>query len=370
MATLENLVIVGVRDNPEKDLVDTEAEMARFYLNVWKSERPEEPVVLPVPYRGGLFGGFNDLITLSHYLLLADAEGIMVYDLNDLSQGYKELNGVKGVSEQLCNTSNYLISNLQNNVQIRSWNNIIASIKRSKPTDEFIEIPYREIQIDDEGSTTLSTIPVRNSDIEFTIMNNNDEKTYLIEPKSCYSRQVELRSKVEFPYTFQRREQYHVVPTGSSNYLIFTEATSDEQYPNRVYSLNIGDIPTITELEPLECENRRILSMVPSDSNGLILLSNYQGRSFLEVLDPQRRIIVKSKRLANHYAYGNRLYQADGKLLIIDYLKNKISDTQSEDFIQLLGADFDTPIPRISSIWENPQYLYINLANEFSTITA
>ena len=359
MATLDNLLIVGVRVIPDAQLVGFQEGMIRYYLNIWNLHNPDQPHAIPVPYRGGYIGGFNDLTALDRYLLVADGEGILPYDLADPSRGYSELRGVDELSCLIAKTPNYLVSCLDNLIQLRSLHDIIHSLGKSSFNNEQVDVPIRETQHQGEGDTALSMIAIPNTQHELVLLNNAVDKTYLINPVTLETMTVQFKSKQEFPYTFQRREQYHFIPAESSKHLIFTESTSDDKHPNRVYSFDIRGPPTITELEPLELEGRQIISMLPSNKDFLTLLTNQHDHSYVETLDPIHRQILHSRPLSRQYDLGDRLHQVGGDLLIVRHLKSEIVDAESEQSITLTGAENDVPIPEISSTWEVPQYLYV-----------
>ena len=359
MARLDNLLIIGIRDNSEIDPDGAEKGMTHYYANIWSSRCPSVSTVVPVPYRGGYIGGFNHITALDRYLIIADGEGILAYDLSDPSKGYAELTEAHEVSEHMCKTSNYLASCLDNLIHVRSLDRIIAPLKQSNFSNTQIDIPFRQIQHMDKGDTALSMIPIPNTHDELVLLNNADDRTYMINPKTLESMAVQIQSKQQFPHTFQRREQYHFLRTDESQHLIFTESTSDDKHPNRVYSFDIRGPPTITELEPLELPGRQILSMLPSKKDRLTLLINYSDHSHLETLDPSNRRILNSKPLSRRYDLGDRLQQVGDDLLIVRHLENKIVDAKSEQSITLTGAENDVPIPEISSTWSVPQYLFV-----------
>jgi len=359
MRSLDNLLIIGIRDNPEIEFDETEAGMPHYYLNLWKSDRPSEPLISPVPYRGGYIGGFNDVTAIDQYLLVADGEGILAYDLANPFKGYTEFTGVGEVSEMMCRTSNYLVSCLDNLIQILSLNDIVKALQKSCFSDQPIDIPFKEIHHSGEGDTALSMVSVENNSNEIVLLNNANDETHLIDPVKGQTHRVRFLTEQQFPYTFQRQDQYHPIKVGDKEYTIFTESTSNDMHPNRIYSLDIRGPPTIKELEPLELENRQILSMVPTLYNQLTLLTDHNGRNYIESFEPNRRKILNSRPLNRRYELGDRLQQVDNDLLIVDHLKNEIVDVATEDSIHLTGAENDVPIPEISSTWEVPQYLYV-----------
>ena len=181
----------------------------------------------------------------------------------------------------------------------------------------------------------------------------------MLDPNSGRIEQIMTMTPQHYPYTFQRREQYHFIPASPSKYLVFTESTSDDQNPNRVYSLSIRGPPTVKELEPLELRGRQILSMLPPNENLLTLLTNHDDHSYVETLDTTTRKIHDSRPLSRRYDLGDRLHQVGGDLLIVRHLQNEIVDAESEAYIKLTGAVNDVPIPEISSTWDVPQYFYV-----------
>ncbi|MCH7574807.1 MAG: hypothetical protein IIA59_06750 [Candidatus Marinimicrobia bacterium] len=359
MATLDNLLILGVRDAPDTESSDLAIGMTHYSLNIWSSTRLHDPTVVSVPYRGDYTGGFSHLTILHTYLFIADGEGIITYDLTDPSRGFVELRGVDEVSCLMAETPNYVVSCLSNLIQVRSLDHILQALHRSPFNSEQVDIPYRQFQHEGEGDTVLSMIPIVTDADEFVLLNDADDNTYLIEPELGQTERVDVRLDSEFPYAFQRQEQYHPIHQDKSKYLIFTESTSDGQEPNRVYSMDIRGPPIIEELEPLHFKGRQILSMLPAQKDRLTLLTNYDGKSHLEVLDPFQREIIKSRPLERAYDLGDRLQNVDDDLLIVRHLKNEIVDAESEQSITLTGAENDVAIPEISSTWKVPQYLYV-----------
>lgn len=359
MASLDNLLIVGIRGNSETEFGDLQEGKPHYYLNIWRSRQPYEPQIIPVPFRGGYFGGFTHLAQVDQYLLVADGEGILAYDLTDLSKGYAEFGGVDEVSSLICKTSNYLVSCLDNLIQIRSLDDMAAHLQRTGFANQQLDIPFRQTQHQGEGDTALSIVPIVDSQQDFALLNNAGYESYLIEPNLGSVQKVEAPSKEGFPYTFQRREQFHLIPTEPSKYLVFTEATSGEQRPNRVYSFDIRGPPTIAEAEPLELDGKQIVSMLPSNNDHLTILTNYSDLSHLETLDPSSRRILNSKHLSRKYDLGDRLQNVGDDLLIVRHLQNEIVDAESEAYIKLTGAENDVPIPEISSTWDVPQYFYV-----------
>ena len=359
MSSLDNLLIIGVRKNPDLRFIDLEKGITHYSLNLWRAHHPYEPQVVPVPYRGGFFGGFNDLKALDKYLLIVDGESILAYHLTDLNKGYAEFMGVEEVSESACETHNHMVSCLDNFIQIRSLDDITSVLQQAAFSNEHVEVPYRQIQHRGRGDTVLSMMAIENGSSEFALLNDAEDQSYLIFPSSGRAHSVEFLTKQEFPHTFQRREQFHFIPEDQSKYLIFTESTSDNRHRNRVYSFNIRGPPTITELEPLQLPETQIESMLLDEGNHLNLLSNQEGISFLQRLDPIRREIISSRPLARTYEPGDRLQEVGGQLLIVRHLENEVVDAETEDSVMLTGAENDIPIQEISSTWNVPQYLYV-----------
>jgi len=366
MTSLENLLIVGVRENPDLESTDLEEGTPHYYLNLWSTNRPDGPSLVPVGYRGGYTGGFNHVTALDRYLLVADGESILAYNLTDPSMGYAELTGVDEISVMICMTPSYLVSCLDNLIQVRSFADITQGLRRSSFNNEQIEVPFRQTQHQGQGDTALSMITIPGTEDELVLLNNANDKTYMINPKTLDTMAVQIRSKQQFPNTFQRQQKYHFLLEEPSRYTVFTESTfhqfseeSEHQHPNRVYSFDIRGPPTLQELESLVLENRRILSMVPTLYNQLTLLIDHNGRNYIETLEPNRRKILNSRPLNRRYELGDRLQQVDNALLIVRHLKNEIVDVATEDSIRLTGAENDVPIPEISSTWEIPQYLCV-----------
>ena len=359
MVSLDKLIVVGIHDNTVQEGIDLEEGMIHYTLNIWPNNQHSQPITLPVLYRGGYIGGFNNVTNLNKYLMVADGEGLFAYDLANPTKGYAELKDVNEASEGICATSRFVVSCWDNEIQVRSRDDIATALKDSNFSGEQIDIPYRQFQHHGKGDTVLSMIPLLGDGDENIVLNNATDKSYLIDPQQGQSQPVRFSSKQEFPYTFQRREQFHIIPEDHSKFLIFTESTSDDCEPNRVYSLDIRGPPTITELEPLELEGKQIFSMLPSENDQLTLLANHGGMSYIETLEPHQREIINSRPLGRKYELGDRLHQIEDGLLIVRHLKNEIVDPTTEESIKLTGAENDIPIPEISSTWEVPQFLYV-----------
>lgn len=359
MVSLDNLLLISIRDGKDDRTTELREGITHYYLNLWHCSNPTEPTIIPVPYRGGYIGGFNDITTLDDYILVADGKGILAYDIQSGSKDYVEMEGVDEISQILCKTPKYLISCWDNVVQIRSLGDIIGNLKNVKFKGGAINVPSYETRHEGENENILSLVRIKNGLKEIVLLNNTGEKTILIDPNTGRAQSVEVSSEQHFSHTFQRQEQYHPIKIGDKEYTIFTESTSDDIHPNRIYSLDIREPPTIDELEPLVLENRQILSMVPTLYNQLTLLTDHNGRNYIETLEPNRRKILNSRPLNRRYELGDRLQQVDNDLLIVRHLKNEIVDVATEDSIRLTGAENDVPIPEISSTWEIPQYLYV-----------
>ena len=360
MKSLDNLLIVGVQSGPGMEFMSLKKDVSRYSLNIWSTNQPAAPLVIPIPCRGdGYRGGFNHITAQDHYLFAANGEGILTIDLTYPNRGYVEFTGVNEISEYLCNTSGYLISCLDNLIQVRSLDDITTALEGSNFGGMQINIPYHQLQHEGEGDTILSLLEIPGTKEEYALLNDASDHSYLIHPESGQVQRVGYSTKQQFPFTFQRREQYHFIPTESSKHVVFTESTSDDQEPNRVYSLDIRGPPTIAELAPLALEHRQILSMITTLDNRLTLLTNHDGRSHVEDLDPFQRTITDSRSLKQKYDLGDRLQQVGHDLLIVRHLKNEIVDAVTEESIRLTGAENDIPIPEISSTWRVPQYLYV-----------
>ncbi len=362
MTSLDNLIVVGVQDEDESMYLNAgmpSEGMPRYHLNLWRTSNLTDPTIIAVPYRGGYPGGFADTTLLNNYLLAADGDGILAYDLDYPSGGYTEFFRVEGVSHLICKTADYLISVMSNLIQIRSLDEVTIALNQSAFSNDQLDVPFRGIQHEGAGDTALSMVPIGNYGNGFALLNDANDKTYLIDPRSGQAQKVGFSSKQEFPYTFQRREHFHLIPTEPSKYLVFTESTSDDKHSNRVYSFDIRGPPTIEELPPLELPDRQIISMLPSNKDRLSLLTNYNDLSHLEILDSTNRRILNSMPLSRRYDLGDRLQEVDGHMLIVRHLENEIVDVQTEESIKLTGAENDVPIPEISSTWEVPQYLFV-----------
>ncbi|MCH8836270.1 MAG: hypothetical protein IIA60_00550, partial [Candidatus Marinimicrobia bacterium] len=272
MKSLDNLLIVGVQSGPGMEFMSLKKDVSRYSLNIWSTNQPAAPLVIPIPCRGdGYRGGFNHITAQDHYLFAANGEGILTIDLTYPNRGYVEFTGVNEISEYLCNTSGYLISCLDNLIQVRSLDDITTALEGSNFGGMQINIPYHQLQHEGEGDTILALFPIPGLGEEYALLNNATDKSYLIDPQQGQCQPVRFSSKQQLPYTFQRREQFHFITTEPSKHLVFTESTSDDQQQNRVYSLDIRGPPTITELEPLDLNGRQILSMLPSENDQLTL---------------------------------------------------------------------------------------------------
>jgi len=253
MAALESYVIVGVRRNPDIESIDLVKGITHYSLNLWRALQPGEPQVIPVLYRGGYRGGFSAVTAIDNYLLVADGTGILAYDLGAPSKGYIEFSGVNEVSDAICKTPNYIVSCLHNLIQVRTRKDILEYLKDSEFSDRQMDIPYRLFQHEGEGNTNLTLIPLVDDSKEMILLNNAEDNSYLIEPRSGHTRKVEVLSESGFPHTFQRQQQYHLISEGQSQYTVFTESTfrgsikpsPSDRHPNRVYSLDIRGPPIV-----------------------------------------------------------------------------------------------------------------------------
>jgi len=370
MDSLVNLLIIGVRAEMRNPMNLLEEGIHYYSLNLWLSNQPDDPINIITPYRGGYIGGFNDATVLNRNLLIADGEGILAYDLAEPSKGYAEFNSVREVSDAICATPNQIVSCLHNMIQVREKNEVVEILKGAEFLNRQVDIPYRQLQYPGEGDTVLDMLPIVRDDHEAILLNNAENRSYLIPLDGNQPQEVALRTDKAFSDAFQRQQQYHFMSMQPSLYTVFTESTfrasnmpsSDDQYPNRVYSLDIRGPPIVEELEPLHFKGRQILSMLPTQNDRLTLLTKYDGRSHLEILDPFQREILNSRHLSRKYELGDRLQKVDEDLLIVRHLKNEIVDASTEDYIHLTGAENDVPIPEISSTWNVPQYLYVSKA--------
>ena len=345
MGTIDDLIAISIRKESVEPIEALKSGMPHYTIVLWHGSSSNAPLEIEVPYRGGVQSGFNDLLTYSEYLFIADAEGVIAYDLTRLATEYAALKWVGEISQRIISTSDSLITSWDRLVQGRSLIDLVNGLDASKFEGEEIVVPYRELDIEDGPENIL--------------LNNSGDRSHLISSLATNSKRVEFTSKQEFPYTFQRREQFHILPYQPSQYSIFTESTSDDRHPNRVYSLDIRGPPTITEHEPLHLKDRQILSMIPTPENQLTILTNREGSSYVETLEPHRREILASRPLGGTYELGDRLQQIENDLLIVRHLHNEIVDVATEASIHLTGAENDIPIPEISSMWNVPQYLYV-----------
>lgn len=361
MASISKLVAIGVQLHPDFEFSPSKVRATRYYLNIWDTGDPNLPTQVPVPYRGGYIGGFNDLLTPQNYVFLADGEGILCHDLSHPSKGHVELKGVDEVSDQFCKTSKHLISGLHHVLQVRSLDDILSHLEKAQPSDKIIDVPYQELEYRsmDEGDTILSMLPFGPKYTDKIILNTADDKTFLFDPNSLEAQAVLDHTGLDFPHRFQRREKYHFIQTDLGEYLVVTESTSDKQHPNRVYSINIRGPPSIKELEALELHDKQILSMNRTSEYYLQLLIKYRDKTFLQLLHPFTREIQDSRELKRKYDLGDRLHQVGDQLLIVRHLKDQIVDAESEEYIKLSGAENNVAIPEISSTWEYPQYLCV-----------
>ena len=362
---LENLVVVSGSENSDFDFEEPKERDIRFYLNIWNSSKPNKPNTVAVPYRGGYRAGdgLNDVRLEGRYLFVADNEGILCYDINNLLQGYTELGGVHEVSALLCKTSKYLISGAMKWVQIRRLDKISKQLKNSDFSNGQVEMPFDELAYDSEGDTFLSMMGFGSEGQEKIILNTASDKSYLIDPES---RKVEQMKVIDglFPNTFQRRSKYHFIKNGDNSYLIFTEYSKEDQsHDIRVYSLSLAtSSPSIKEIRSFE--NEEIISMLLPPNEEMKILWKNRMQSYLETMDPISFAEGKEKRiqqrgLKKSYHLGDRLQEVDGQLLIVRHEEDEIVDAVTEESIKFTGAVNDLAIPEISSIWENPQFLYV-----------
>ena len=72
MKPLDNLLIYGVSNNFEFDPGVDEEGTIRYSINQWESNKPKNPSIIPIQYRGSSFSTFNDMITQKDNLLVVD----------------------------------------------------------------------------------------------------------------------------------------------------------------------------------------------------------------------------------------------------------------------------------------------------------
>ena len=365
MLNLGNLVGIGVYKDPETVSRDLESGMDHYNVNIWYANNPDKPNIVPIKYRGGYIGGFNDCLIDNNHLFIADGERILHKNINNLAQSLYELENVDEVSDMICKTNDYLISSLKGAYfQIRSLKEIYGSFG---PTDKHtvtINVPFKTFKFDpDLGNTLLSffTIEIKNQNL--VLMNNADDKSYLFNPDTGSLSLVKDITNGKFLNTFQRREKYHIFQNNQSELLFYTESLSDTEYQNRVYSLSTRDPPILKELEPLEIPDKKLLSMHALKNSQLEMLVNYNDTSLIEIYD-QNNNMINSQPLKRHYEYGDRLQRVEDQLLIVRHMRNEIVEVKSENSVKLVGAENNVAIPEISSIWEYPQYLYVAKINK------
>jgi len=359
MKPLENLLVAGINYDQETNLKQFKQDDKFYSMNIWNSTEPSKPISISIPYRGGYSGGFNDILAHKNTLYLADGEGILCFDSKDFSKSYVELKGVKEVSDLLCKTSDYLISCLHNIIQIRSLDKISGAVQGAEISSKFLDVPLKQFQYGDEGTTILSMPMFGPKDNEKILLNNAADESYVFDLNSNRFEPLKILTEQTFDSSFQRRHKYHFLPADDLKYSIFTESTNDKLVPNRVYELSIRNSPELREVDPLVLDNKKILSILPKRENKLQILANYKSESFIEMLDPYNGEIVNSRPLSGQYELGDRLQEVNNHLLIVRHLRNEIVDAETEGSIKLEGADNNVAIPEISSTWEIPQYMYV-----------
>lgn len=363
MKPLDNLLIYGVSNNFEFDPGVDEEGTIRYSINQWESNKPKNPSIIPIPYRGSRFSTFNDLITQKDILLVGDGTGILSFKTADISSGYLALAAVREVSDYLQSTTNYLASCWHHVIQLRASKDIAQYLKDIDNHKGVVDIPFKQFQHGDEGDTILSMPVFGKGDNEKILLNNASDESYIFDLKSFEFEPLNILTGQTFDSSFQRRHKYHFLPQDDLKYSIFTESTNDKLVPNRVYELSIHNSPELREVDPLVLENKKILSMLPTKENKLQFLTNYKSKSFIEMLNPYNKEIVDSRPLSGRYELGDRLQKVDNHLLIVRHLHNEIVDAETEDSIILEGADVNVAIPEISSTWEMPQYMYVASSN-------
>ena len=363
MKPLDNLLIYGVSNNFEFDPGVDEKGTIRYSINQWESNKPKNPSIIPIPYRGSRFSTFNDLITRENILLVGDGSGILSFKTADISSGYSTLASVREVSDYLQGTTDYLVSCWHHVIQLRAFKDITNYLENIDISNGSLDVPLKQYEHEGEGDTILSMPMFGSQGNEKILLNNAADESYVFDLNSFTFEPLKILTEQTFDSSFQRRHKYHFLPTDNLKYSIFTESTNDKLVPNRVYELSIHNSPELREVDPLVLDNKKILSILPKRENKLQILTNYKSKSLIEMLDPYNGEIVDSRPLSGRYELGDRLQKVNNHLLIVRHLRNEIVDAGTEDSIKLEGAENNVAIPEISSSWEYPQYMYVASAN-------
>ena len=363
---LENLIIVGGRSSPDWNFDDHKEGDTRFNLSIWDtSKKPYTFHDVAVPYRGGYNAGdgLNDIRLEGRYLLVADNEGILCYDVNNPNRGYTELGGIVETSWLLSRTSNHLISGGFDTIQVHDLKDIYSYLKNSDFSGNKIDIPYREV-LCDTGGNYFSMISFGKTGSEKILLNTTRDESHIIDPYSGETKQVIFRDEDNlFPDTLQRKAIHHFKHMAGHGYSILTEYMKEDQ-PHEVREYQFHDTPSpwVFKVGKIEFEDRQIISTILDKKKELVLLTDTGSESRLERMDTRTKEILDIQQLPNRYEMGDRLHMVDDDLFIVRHREedySSIVDIKTNQEMVLSDAVAELSIPEISSVWEYPQTLYV-----------
>ncbi len=130
--------------------------MTHYCLNLWVSQKPHQPVVVGVPYRGGPWAGFNDLFIYQNYLFVADDRGILCSPVDNRLSEYFELEPLQLHDKQILSmkktSDDYLqlLTNHGGKSLLELVNPLTREIKESRELKRKYDLGDRLHQVEDQ----------------------------------------------------------------------------------------------------------------------------------------------------------------------------------------------------------------------------